>query len=1471
MKAITPHKRFLIWLLSLMMSFFCSNILYAQTSSKEAGRPFIDNYSAKDYNAHAQNWSITQDDRGIMYFANTNSILEYDGANWRKVFTPPSGGAMRALQSGENGRIYFGMEGEPGYLQVNAQGSYEYHSLLPYIPDELSDYSDIWSIQVTDEGIYYQARERLFRMRETDDGWEMKNWEPEERFMYSFWLDETLYIHQRNVGMMKMEEDSLVRIPGGEALATDRVQVMLPLKRKEQNGIQRYLIVAFAIGMYIYDGERIEAVPTPEGLEKIIASRIYKGCVLEDGNIVLGSAGSGLAIIDPQLRLQKIVDQEAGLQDNSVYHAFSGKYPTNSLWLGLDRGISRIDYNSPTSMYNEPSGLTSNALCVHRHKGILYAGTSNSMFKLNPLTDRFEEIPGLNAQVWQIRTVGEEVFCISGDGMHAIENDQLFPIRPSVNGDFYALGITQSSLDTNRFYIGLDDGVAVMQRKGHRQWEELRKIKTLEQVWSIVENEDGSLWGGTSATGILKIHFPSGVHQLSDVNIEKFGENQGLPSGGFKVVNFNGEVYFLSKKGIFTFDENQDTFIPESKFNEISLGGDHNEYTLKKDAQNRVWANFGEEVALMIPKPEGGYTIENLPFKPLEDETFNFIYPEDNGIAWLASSAGLIRYNSIPKVDYEAPFNAYIRRLSTTEDSLLYAGGLAVAPEIRPLEYEQNQLHFKFSAPYFKQEEKTQYQSWLEGFQPHWTVWTKASEREFTNLPEGDYTFHVRARNVYGKISDEATYSFSILPPWYRTWWAYLLYALFGGLLIYGMVRIRTRQLYQQQETLEETIRERTKEIRQRVDELATVNEVSKAISGQLQIGELIQLVGDQMRTLFKADIAYLAMLDTDRETIRFPYGYGDAFPNMRLGQGLTSRVIQSGEPLLINRNLDTKSDELGIEKIGIPSASYIGVPIKEGNKVQGVLSVQSTTTENRFTEEDQRLLNTIATHVGVALHNAGLFQQTKHAKEEAEQAKVAAEEANEAKSVFLSTVSHELRTPLTSVLGFAKIINRRLEGKIFPLIQTDDPKVKRSIKQVKENLEVVVSEGERLTGLINDVLDLAKIEAGKFEWNMQKLQAANVIERALAATTSLFAEKELQLKKSIPNHLPDISGDQDRLIQVVINLISNAVKFTDEGSVSIQAKQKGKEMIVSVTDTGMGISKEDQPKVFEKFKQVGDTLTDKPKGTGLGLPICREIIEQHDGRIWVESELGKGSTFSFALPVEEQKKETNGSMKPLDLNALVTRLKDQVVHSTPKPNGHTASILVVDDDAPIRELLRQELGEVGYEIQEARNGKEALEKVRASAPDLIILDVMMPEMNGFDVAAVLKNDPDTMDIPIIILSIMKDQERGYRLGIDRYLTKPIDTDQLFQEVGSLLEQGKSQKKVMVVDQNASTAKTLAEVLQTRGYQVVETDGKELVERAISAKPDIIILNSLLSDKQSIIKSLRFEKGLEHVLFLVYQ
>jgi signal transduction histidine kinase/CheY-like chemotaxis protein len=473
--------------------------------------------------------------------------------------------------------------------------------------------------------------------------------------------------------------------------------------------------------------------------------------------------------------------------------------------------------------------------------------------------------------------------------------------------------------------------------------------------------------------------------------------------------------------------------------------------------------------------------------------------------------------------------------------------------------------------------------------------------------------------------------------------------------------------------------------------------------------------------------------------------------------------------------------------------------------------------------------------------------------------------EVDKMKTDFISTVSHELRTPLTSVLGFASIIQEKLRDDVFPAVEPlDNKKLSRSLKKVDANLNIIVTEAERLTSLINDVLDIAKMEAGKIEWRMEQIQIEEVIERAFNATAALFERSGLDANIKIDGGIPPIRGDRDRLIQVLINLISNAVKFTDEGSVTCAARVTEGELWVRVIDTGIGIAPEDCPRVFEKFKQVGDTLTDKPKGTGLGLAICVQIIEHHGGRIWVESAIGVGSTFLFTLPLMVAPQPS--TLPRFD--ALIHQLQRQMVPPHDAESGQKR-ILIVDDDAHIRELLRQELEQVGYEAIEASDGFAAIQQVKTLKPDLVILDVMMPQMNGFDAAAVLRNDPEVAAIPIIMLSIVQDKERGYRLGIDRYLTKPIDKERLLGDIESLLHQGSSTKKVLIVDRDASTIKTLAEVLQAKGYMVSEAQSeREGLEKAIAVKPDVIIVDAHAQESE-LVRALRFERDFHDVVFLL--
>jgi signal transduction histidine kinase/DNA-binding response OmpR family regulator len=673
---------------------------------------------------------------------------------------------------------------------------------------------------------------------------------------------------------------------------------------------------------------------------------------------------------------------------------------------------------------------------------------------------------------------------------------------------------------------------------------------------------------------------------------------------------------------------------------------------------------------------------------------------------------------------------------------------------------------------------------------------------------------------------------------------------------------------------LQDQVTQRTGQLEARVEQLATLNRITQTVASVRELQEALEIVAREMVHLFNGRNCGIALLNRERTDLTVvaefssnladPSAVGRVMP--LTNNSASIQVIETGRSIVVSqKQLNAQTEPTYDLMQARQTQALLLVPLLSRGEVIGTIGLTTDQAERTFSPAEVSLAETVAGQIAGAVENAQLFK-------EAQQAKEAAEQANQTKSDFLASVSHELRTPLTSVLGFAKISQQSLENRLFPQIQTDDRKVQREIRHVRENLEIIVAEGERLTTLINNVLDLAKIEAGKVEWIMQPLTISIVIERATAATATLFEKKELALIKEMADGLPQVTGDQDKLIQVVINLISNAVKFTEQGSVTCRAHYYNGAIVVSVMDTGLGIAPEDQPKVFEKFKQVGNTLTDKPQGTGLGLSICKEIVEYHGGRIWVESGLGQGSTFSFTLPVAQAEIEAKGITQPFDLATLLQQLKALVVATAPPSSLTQKTILVVDDEAPIRKLLNQALSEASYQVSEAADGQEALRQIRQQKPDLVILDVIMPRLDGFSVAAVLKNDPQTMDIPIIILTIIEDKEKGYRLGVDRYLTKPINTKALFDEIEELLAHSHTQKNVLIVDKNVATVQTLTEVLQEKGYYISEAyDGTAFVEQAISTKPNVILAHAGFLEQGNLVRTLRFEQGLENVVMLFYQ
>ncbi|NJN93283.1 MAG: GAF domain-containing protein [Anaerolineales bacterium] len=486
-----------------------------------------------------------------------------------------------------------------------------------------------------------------------------------------------------------------------------------------------------------------------------------------------------------------------------------------------------------------------------------------------------------------------------------------------------------------------------------------------------------------------------------------------------------------------------------------------------------------------------------------------------------------------------------------------------------------------------------------------------------------------------------------------------------------------------------------------------------------------------------------------------------------------------------------------------------LAIPLQVGDHLIGALDVQSTS-PNAFSIEDIAVLETLAAQLAIAIQNARAFKEQ---QETAERLK----EIDKLKTQFLANMSHELRTPLNSIIGFSRVILKGIDGPLTELQKTD--------------LTSIHNSGQHLLGLINNILDLSKIEAGKMELNFEEVELEPIIKGVMSTAIALVKDKPVTLHQEIPANLPQVLADPTRIRQIILNLVSNACKFTEEGNVTIRAKADQEKVLISVRDTGIGIPEENLATVFEEFTQVDSSTTRKVGGTGLGLPISRHFVEMHKGHIWVESKLGYGSTFYFTIPIQQPVEAEKGW--PTNFVIEVPR------------EGRGKVIVAIDDDPGVITLYERFLEQQDYRVIGINHSHDVLPQVKELAPAAILLDVLMPEKDGWGVLRTLKDDPATKDIPVIICSIISDKNRGFSLGAADYLIKPIVENELVKALKHLDSQNKEQVKVLVVDDQADDILLIRRILEAQSnYKIFEaSNGQESLELVHKIEPDLIILD----------------------------
>jgi signal transduction histidine kinase/DNA-binding response OmpR family regulator len=640
------------------------------------------------------------------------------------------------------------------------------------------------------------------------------------------------------------------------------------------------------------------------------------------------------------------------------------------------------------------------------------------------------------------------------------------------------------------------------------------------------------------------------------------------------------------------------------------------------------------------------------------------------------------------------------------------------------------------------------------------------------------------------------------------------------------------------------TLESRTDELGRKVNQLEALGVVGQAVSSSLNLTEVLNAIITQAVRLSGSDGGSIYEFDEDAREFRVETVCGtspeafDALRRARIGLDDTfiGKAATLGRALELTDLRDAPLDPHLSVLAERGWRSLVAVPMLRESRVVGAMVIRRHT-PGRIPQEIHDLLETFASQSSLALINAQLYRQL-------ERQSAALEVASRHKSEFLASMSHELRTPLNAIIGFSEVLLERMFGELN--------------ERQDDYLRDIWSSGKHLLELLNDILDLSKIEAGQMVLNRSEFAVRECLEYCVSMVRERAVKQRIFLSLEVDPQVGMLDADRLRIRQVVLNLLSNAVKFTPEGGhVGVRASIRDQDLVVEVVDTGPGVAVEDRQRIFDSFQQ-GARHPEQTEGTGLGLTLSKRILELHGGRIWVESEMGEGSTFGFALPA--------GS------GELAFTSVPQVGLDSGFPaelaSGPGPTVVVVEDDRRSFDLLRVYLEAAGARVVSARDGEEGLDTVRRLSPAGVVLDILLPGIDGWEVLAQLKADPETAAIPVIVVSMLDERGRGFALGAAEYLVKPVGKDPLLAALHRAAAIPERQHTVVAIDDDFLAIELVRASLEPEGWTVLgAATGQEGLALIRERKPSAVLLDLLMPgmDGFEVVEALRADPDTKSV------